>query len=154
MTTTKTASSPPATSSHELNLHTGFSPLEPLTVAIRMAGRGLSANRLRAFLTMLGVIIGVGAVIIAIGIGEGSRAAVSESLQRLGTNVLTVMPGQQRRGAIGFGSGSRSVLTMEDADAIRRGAPSVSQVSPQVSGTSQIKYRNRNTSASVNGVSV
>ena len=73
-------------------------------VNLAMALRGLGANRLRAFLTMLGVIIGVGAVIIAIAIGQGSRAAVAASIQQLGTNVLTVFPGQQRSGGISFGS--------------------------------------------------
>ena len=69
-------------------------------VNLTMALRGLGANKLRAFLTMLGVIIGVGAVIIAIAIGQGSRAAVAASLQKLGTNVLTVFPGQQRTGGV------------------------------------------------------
>src|SRR5687768_6404279 len=101
-------------------------------IAVRMAWRGLGANRLRAFLTMLGVIIGVAAVIVAIGIGEGSRAAVSESIQRLGTNVLTIIPGAQRRGGVSFGGGSRNTLKLTDAEAILKECPSVGRVSPEV----------------------
>ena len=86
-------------------------------VNLTMALRGLTANKLRAFLTMLGVIIGVGAVIIAIAIGQGSRAAVAASLQKLGTNVLTVFPGQQRTGGVSGGLGSTNTMTLADADA-------------------------------------
>src|ERR1043165_4611245 len=102
-------------------------------VSITMALRGLTANKLRSFLTMLGVIIGVGAVIIAIAIGQGSRAAVAESMQKMGTNILTVMTGQQKKGAISFGFGSGSTLKLEDAAAITRGSSSIAYVSPGVS---------------------
>ena len=129
----------------------GIDPFGPAVVGVMMALRGLAANKLRAFLTMLGVIIGVGAVIIAIAIGQGSREAVAESIQRLGTNVLTVLPGQQRRGAISFGGGSSNTMKMADAEAIRRSCPSVARVSPQVNRALQIKYQNKNTNVPVNG---
>ena len=95
-------------------------------VTIIMAWRGLGANKLRSFLTMLGVIIGVGAVIIAIAIGQGSKAAVTESIQRLGTNVLTVFPGSQRSGGISFGGGSSVTLKPLDGEAILKECRSVS----------------------------
>ena len=120
-------------------------------VNLTMALRGLTANKLRAFLTMLGVIIGVGAVIIAIAIGQGSRAAVAASLQQLGTNVLTVFAGQQRSGGIGQGLGSSNAMKLADADAILHGCPSVGRVSPQVNKSAQIKYKDSNTSTTVNG---
>ncbi len=120
-------------------------------VTVLMALRGLSSNKLRSFLTMLGVIIGVGAVIIAIAIGQGSREAVAESIQRLGTNVMTVFPGQQRRGGISFGFGSQNTMTLDDARAILRECPSVSKVSPAVNRQAQVKYKNRNTSVTING---
>src|SRR5437867_68659 len=97
--------------------------LRQTMVSITMALRGLTANKLRSFLTMLGVIIGVGAVIIAIAIGTGSRQAVAESMQKMGTNILTVMTGQQRRGGIVSGFGSASTLKLEDAAAILRNSP-------------------------------
>ncbi len=121
-------------------------------VSITMALRGLSSNKLRSFLTMLGVIIGVGAVIIAIAIGSGSRQAVAESMQKMGTNILTIMPGQQRKGGISFGFGSISTLKLEDAAAILRGAPSIGHLSPGVNQSAQIKAKDKNTFTGVQGV--
>src|SRR5262249_17336545 len=109
-----------------------------------MAWRGLGANKLRSFLTMLGVIIGVGAVILAISIGQGSRQAVAESIQRLGTNVLTVFPGSQRAGGISFGGGSSQTLKLADADAILKQCPSVQHVVPTVNRSLQVKYKDKN----------
>lgn len=123
-----------------------------LAISVVMAMRGVSANKLRAFLTTLGVIIGVGAVIVAIGIGEGSKAAVAASLKNLGTNSLTVMPGQQKAGAISMGFGSKSTLTLGDAEAILKQVPSILEVSPQVSQAAQIKAGNKNDNVSVYGV--
>jgi len=121
-------------------------------VSVTMALRGLSANKLRSFLTMLGVIIGVAAVIVAIGIGQGAREASLENLRKLGTNVLTVMPGQERRGQISFGFGSIKTLKLEDAEAIKRGCPSILRVSPGVSRRGiQVKYKNKNTNTAING---
>lgn len=122
-----------------------------LAVSVDMAWQGLGANKLRSFLTMLGVIIGVGAVIIAIAIGEGSRAAVAESIQKLGTNVMTVFPGSQRRGGISFGGGSSVTLKLEDADAILRSSPSVKAIVATVNRSATIKYSNKNDSKSVTG---
>lgn len=122
-----------------------------MVTTVMLALRGLSANKLRSFLTMLGVIIGVGAVIIAIAIGQGSREAVAESIGRLGTNVLTVFPGQQRRGGMSFGSGSVNTMKLEDADAILRACPSVKAVSPTANRSAQVKQANRNTNVSING---
>ena len=122
-----------------------------MAVAITMALRGLSANKLRSFLTMLGVIIGVGAVIIAIAIGAGSREAASENLRRMGTNVLTAMPGSQRSRGVSAGFGSASTMKIDDAAAVLRDAPSVIRVSPEVNRNAQVKYKNKNTNTSVNG---
>src|ERR1041384_3755409 len=106
-------------------------------VTIIMALRGLSANKLRSLLTMLGVIIGVGAVIVAIAIGAGSREGVAASIQRLGPNVPTVRPGPQRTGNINLGAGSQNTLKMEDADAILKACPSVLRICPQVNTNGQ-----------------
>jgi len=120
-------------------------------VTITMALRGLGANKLRSFLTMLGVIIGVGAVIIAIAIGQGSREAVAQSIQRMGTNVLTIFPGQQRAGGVSFGFGSVNTLKLDDAAAILRDCPSVARVSPQVNRGAQVKAGDKNDSTTING---
>jgi putative ABC transport system permease protein len=129
-------------------------PLQSLIVAFAAAVRGLSTNRMRAGLTALGIVIGVGAVIIAVAIGQGSRAAVQASIQRLGTNVLTVFPGQQRRGQISFGFGSSSTLKPEDAEAISTQASSIVNVSPQVRQSAQVKFGDKNTTTTVTGVGV
>src|SRR2546421_9181430 len=122
-------------------------------VSITMALRGLGANKLRSFLTMLGVIIGVGAVIIAIAIGQGSRQAVAESMQKMGTNILTAMPGSQRaKGGVSMGFGSASTLKLSDADAILRGCPSIARVVPSANGNAQVKAGNRNQATSIQGV--
>ncbi|NUQ71785.1 MAG: ABC transporter permease [Chthonomonadales bacterium] len=120
-------------------------------ISFTMALRGLTSNKLRSFLTMLGVIIGVGAVIIAIAIGQGSREAVAESIQRLGTNVMTVFPGQQRRGGVSFGFGSQETMTLEDSEAILRECPSVAAVSPAVNSQAQVKYQSRNSTVTITG---
>jgi putative ABC transport system permease protein len=120
-------------------------------VSVLMALRGLNANKLRSFLTMLGVIIGVGAVIVAVGIGQGSKAAVAESIQKLGTNVLTVFPGQQRRGNISFGGGSITTMKLEDAPAILKNCPHIARVSPSVNRSLQVKYKNKNTNTQIQG---
>ena len=126
--------------------------MEMLLISLRMAARGLGANKLRALLTMLGVIIGVGAVIVAIAIGAGSQQAVMESLSRLGTNTLTVIPGSQRRGAISFGMGSKSTLKLEDAEAIKKEAKNIALVSAGVSRSTQVKYEAKNDTINVQGI--
>ncbi len=126
--------------------------LTALAISFVMAMRGVTANKLRAFLTTLGVVIGVGAVIVAVGIGEGSKAAVAASLKNLGTNSLTVMPGRQQRGGISMGFGSRSTLTLEDAEAILKSCKSVQAVSPQAGQSAQVKVENKNDNVSISGV--
>ncbi len=123
-----------------------FSLFGPILVSIDMALRGLSA-----VLTMLGVIIGVGAVIIAIAIGQGSKGAVTAAIQRLGTNVLTVRSGSLNHGCIGFGAGSAQTLVPNDAKAILKECPLVLRVSPEVMQGGQVKYENQNTNVTVYG---
>jgi putative ABC transport system permease protein len=129
----------------------GLGRVSAFLVSLQMAWSGLGANKLRSFLTMLGVIIGVGAVIVAISIGEGSKAAVEESIQKLGSNVLTVLPGQQRRGGVSMGFGSQSTMKLSDVELIKRSCPSVGDAYPAVNKTAQIKATNKNTSTTVNG---
>jgi putative ABC transport system permease protein len=105
----------------------------------------LFANKLRALLTMLGIIIGVAAVITMIAIGEGAQKAVIERIQSLGTNLLYVSPGAQRGGGIvivQFGTSIR--LRNSDADAITEKTPAVEAVVPEFNRQAQVKYENRN----------
>jgi putative ABC transport system permease protein len=105
----------------------------------------LLANKLRSLLTMLGIIIGVAAVITMIAIGEGSQKAVVDRIQALGSNLLFISPGAQRSGGIvviQFGTSVR--MKNSDAEAIGRGAEGVEAIVPELSRQAQLKYENRN----------
>jgi len=117
----------------------------------RVALTGLVANKLRSGLTMLGVIIGVGAVIAMIAMGEGARRDIEERIQGMGTNLLMVMPGAPRRGHLWGGFGSADTLKYEDAAAIAEKLPTVVQTAPETSGSYQVKYRTQNTNVRVTG---
>jgi putative ABC transport system permease protein len=116
---------------------------------IKVALRGIMANKLRSFLTMLGIIIGVGAIIAMLSFGEGAKQQVTQSIQRFGTNLLRVRPGAARIGHIR--TGSVETLTLEDAQAIKQEIPHVRMVAPQVRNMSQVKYANKNATTSVTG---
>ncbi len=114
-----------------------------------MALRALSHNKSRSFLTMLGVIIGVGAVMMMLSIGAGTQAAVTGRISSLGTNLLVVQPGNIRAGGVALSSQSQS-LTFEDMDAIRS-IEGVESVAPAISGRAQAITGSRNTSTSIIG---
>ena len=114
-----------------------------------MAWSALRASRLRSFLTILGIVIGNASVITLVGIGQGTRKLAAEQLESLGTNVLFVVPGndRQRRG----GARPRT-LVWADAEAIASQVPSVQRVAPQISSTRIVQVGGRSTSVPVNGV--
>ncbi len=116
---------------------------------IQIALGGLATNALRSALTMLGIIIGVLAVILGTAIGQGSREQVLNRIQSLGSNSITVFPGQMRNGPVGGGQGSSVTLKMSDADAIRKNCPTVIGVAPQLQRSAQVKFGNQNTNTSI-----
>ncbi len=116
---------------------------------IKVALRGIMANKMRSFLTMLGIIIGVGAIIAMLSFGEGAKQQVTQSIQKFGTNLLRVRPGAARIGHIR--TGSVETLTLEDAQAIKQEIPHVWMAAPQVRNMSQVKYANKNATTSVTG---
>jgi putative ABC transport system permease protein len=116
---------------------------------ILVALQGLAANKLRSALTMLGIIIGVLAVILGTAIGQGSRQQILDRIQSLGSNAITVFSGQSRQGPAMGGQGSSQSLTLGDAEAIRKNCPTVIGVAPQVQRSAQVKYGNQNTSTSI-----
>jgi putative ABC transport system permease protein len=119
---------------------------------IRVSLRALGRNKMRSFLTALGIIIGVGAVIGMISIGQGAKSAVEERFSSMGTNLLFVHPGSLSfRGRHG-GGGTRQNLTPEDAKAILEKADAVQYVSPNVSTRGQVIYGNKNWNTSIQGV--
>jgi putative ABC transport system permease protein len=122
---------------------------------IRIAFRALARNKTRAALTMLGIIIGVSAVIVMVSIGQGAQASVQAQIESMGTNLLFVSAGAQNVGGVrsGAGDSGTNTLTVEDLEAIRREVPSVALTSPVVNSRSQLVSGNQNWSTSVQGVS-
>jgi putative ABC transport system permease protein len=122
---------------------------------IRVAFRALVRNKMRAALTMLGVIIGVSAVIAMVSIGQGAQASVQAQIESIGTNLLFVSAGAQNVGGVRSGTGDTgtNTLTVEDLDAIKREVPSVSMVTPSINARSQLVSGNANWNTTVTGVS-
>jgi putative ABC transport system permease protein len=117
---------------------------------ISVALGALRANKLRSLLTMLGIVIGVAAVIAMVALGTGAQKAVKERIAALGTTLVTIRPGQQR--GLGVAIADQQVkLTMRDAAAIEERAPNVIAVQPEMSRTFQVTYLNRNTSTQIVG---
>lgn len=119
--------------------------------SIRVAMRGLKSNKMRSILTMLGIIIGVSAVIVMVAIGQGARTSVTSQIQGLGSNLLIVSPGQASSGGVSGGAGSLNNLTMEDVDAIRQKADAVKSVAPQAGRSAQVVLGDQNTNTQVVG---
>jgi putative ABC transport system permease protein len=116
---------------------------------------GLSTHKLRSFLTMLGVVIGVAAVITLMSIGQGTSAAILSRLQGLGSNLLFISPGQTvTTGGVRTGFGSASTLTLEDAVAIYQDIPNVAEVAPSSSASLQVIAGAQNTRTRISGVTL
>jgi putative ABC transport system permease protein len=117
---------------------------------IRVALGALRANKLRSLLTMLGIVIGVAAVIAVVALGTGAQSAVKERISSLGTTLLTIIPGQQRgMGGVSFDQTMK--LTMDDANAIEERAPSITAVQPEMTSRLQVQYLTQNTNTSIVG---
>jgi putative ABC transport system permease protein len=119
----------------------------------RVAIRALVRNKLRAFLTMLGIIIGVASVIAMLAIGEGSKMNIRKEMSSMGTNMVMIMPNFQRRGGVSLGASSSMALKYSDVEAIRNEATAVAGVSPEVRANGQVIYSNQNTQTTIYGVS-
>jgi putative ABC transport system permease protein len=126
-----------------------------LAMIIRVAFRALVRNKMRAILTMLGIIIGVSAVIAMVSIGQGAQASVQAQIESIGTNLLFVSAGAQNVGGVrsGTGDSGTNTLTVEDLDAIKREVPSVAMVTPTVNSRTQLVLGNMNWNTSLQGVS-
>ncbi len=122
-------------------------------MALVAAGRALARNKMRSALTMLGVFIGVAALIAMVAIGQGANAAVKEQIESLGTNLLIVVPGASTSSGVRGGYGSASTLTVTDADAIAEDCPAVADVAYQNRQSAQVQFGNKNWSTTVQGVS-
>ena len=114
----------------------------------KIALRALSRNKMRSSLTMLGIIIGVGAVIAMVGIGQGASASIQSQIANLGNNMLNVMSGSMNQGGVRTGSGSSNTLTPEDVLAIEQECSAVKVASPVVRANGQLVFGNQNWVAS------
>ncbi len=123
-----------------------------ILASIRIALRALRINKLRSALTMLGIIIGVAAVITMIAVGSGAQARIEEQIKGLGTNLIILLPGSTTSGGARMGSGSRNTLTEEDAYAIQRDVPAVQAAAPTLRGAGQVVAGTTNWSTIIYGV--
>jgi putative ABC transport system permease protein len=120
---------------------------------LRVAVKSLQSNKMRSALTMLGVIIGVAAVIAMLAVGTGASRRISDQIQSIGSNLLIILPGATTSGGARMGAGSQPTLTLRDADAIKKECPAVIYVAPMLGGAAQVVFGHTNWSTVVQGTS-
>src|SRR5881409_1249528 len=116
---------------------------------LKIAFRALRRNTLRTLLTMLGIIIGVGAVIAVVSIGSGAKAQVEAAIASMGQNVILILSGNVSRGGFRMGFGTAGTLTREDFEAIRKEIPGVTAISPEVWSFAQVAVGNQNANTQI-----
>ncbi len=121
----------------------------PSTLKISL--RALRVNKMRSALTMLGIIIGVGAVIAMLAVGTGASEKISQQISSIGSNLIIILPGSTTSGGLRMGMGSQPTLTRDDAEAIQKECSAVQEVAPVLNGAAQIVYSNQNWSTGVYG---
>ena len=120
----------------------------------KVALRAVASNKFRSFLSMLGIIIGVAAVIIMMAIGQGSKESVRENISQMGTNMIMVRPGSDQRGGVRLDPSEMQTLKIDDYEAIVSEKRFITYVSPEVSTSGQVIYGSKNTSSSMYGESL
>ena len=115
-----------------------------LLAIIKVAARALGRNKLRTALTMLGIIIGVAAVIVLVSIGQGAQAMVLDQISSMGTNMMYIMPGNINFGGAALGAGAANTLTDDDVNAMEREIPTIAAASPVVNSSGQLVFGNEN----------
>jgi putative ABC transport system permease protein len=118
---------------------------------MKVSTRSLGRNKLRSFLTMLGIIIGVGAVIAMMAVGEGAQVSIKQQIASLGTNVLLIFPGSLNQGGVRTGTGSVTTLNADDLAAIETQCPSVDMASPVIMTSGQLVYGEQNWGTRITG---
>ena len=122
------------------------------TNLFKIALKAISNNKTRAFLTMLGIIIGVGAVITMIAIGQGAKQSIQNEISSMGSNIIMIHPGGDRRGGVKLSADEMQTLTIDDYEALRNECIYITALSPNVSASGQLVSGNNNYPASVSGV--
>ena len=120
---------------------------------VKIAIKALLRNKSRAFLTMLGIIIGIASVIAMVSLGQSSTLSVREQLSGMGSNMIMIMPGRQMRGGVNMGNSSAKSLDMKDLRALEQNTRYVAHVSPSVSTGAQLVYGSNNHPGQIQGVS-
>src|SRR5438270_6918836 len=108
---------------------------------LRIAVQALTRNKMRSLLTMLGIIIGVGAVIATVGVGQGAQQQVQDQIAAMGTNVIFVSSGTVNRGGVRVGNGATKTLVNDDVQAILREVPTISAAAPGAGTSAQLVFR-------------
>ena len=122
-----------------------------LIAILKVAVRALNRNKLRTALTMLGIIIGVGAVIALVSIGQGAQAMIQDQINGMGTNMMFIMPGNVFFGGASLGAGAASTLTEEDVEAMLKEIPTIAAASPIVRASGQLVFGNQNWFVQIQG---
>ena len=120
--------------------------------SVKIALNALKRNKFRAFLTMLGIIIGVASVIVMLAIGNGSKKSIQETMSSMGTNLIFAMPGAEQKGGVRMGNSDAKSMKLADIDAIVKDCPAISDVSPEVRSSGQAVVGNQNWPTSIYGV--
>ncbi|MBC8003849.1 MAG: ABC transporter permease, partial [Verrucomicrobia bacterium] len=118
---------------------------------IKIAKNALMRNKFRAFLTMLGIIIGVASVIAMLAIGQGSKKSIQDQMSSMGSNLVFIMPGSQQRGGVMVGGSSNQTLRMEDVEAISEQCSAISAISPELRTSGQVVFGNLNWPTTIYG---
>lgn len=118
----------------------------------KIAFRAIMANKLRSFLTALGIIIGIASVITMLAIGQGTKNSIQANISQMGSNMIMINPGADRRGGVQQDPSSMETLKLTDYDAIKNECTYIKAISPQVSSSGQFIYGNENTLSSIYGV--
>ena len=118
---------------------------------LRISFRALRVNKMRSALTMLGIIIGVGAVIAMLAVGTGASKKIAEQISSMGSNLLIILPGATTAGGVRMGAGTQPTLTLADADAIQKECTAVQNVAPVLNGIAQVVYGHQNWSTGIVG---
>jgi putative ABC transport system permease protein len=125
-----------------------------ILMAIKIAQRALARNLMRSSLTMLGVIIGVGAVIAMVAIGQGAHASIRAKITSLGANSLLILSGSTTQSGVRIGWGGRATLRPADVKAIQQECPAVAYVTPTLRSTAQVVYTNQNWATTIQGTGI
>ncbi|MBK5276400.1 MAG: ABC transporter permease [Desulfuromonadales bacterium] len=126
--------------------------MEQLWQSVKIAVRALRINKMRSFLTMLGIIIGIASVIAMVAIGAGAESIISQQISSMGSNLILVIPGSAKTGGVQMGPGAVPTLVSDDGRAIKSECPSVEAAAPNIRVGSQIVYANQNWATQITGV--